>query len=148
MSRRKSRKAIPSPYKSWYEYFVSQELDKMQVTYQYEPSQFTYYPTINKGLCLDCSSKNVSRAAIYTPDWYFPDQGFYIETKGILSSSERKKLKTVKDQLNLDLKIMLEDDGKIRNSKKWSRYSDWCEWADFDYTVGKLPKKEWFLCYQ
>lgn len=140
---RHKRGKVPSPYKSWYEYWVSLELTNAGVKFEYEAYQFTYYPTISKGVCLDCESTNVSRAAVYTPDWYLPDYDFYIETKGILSATERKKLQTVKAQTDIDLRVMIESDGKIRGTKKWSRYSDWLEWAGFTYAVGKKVPIEW-----
>lgn len=140
---RRSRRSIPKPYKSWYEYYVSIELDNRGIAYEYEGYQFSYYPTINKGLCLDCDSKNVSREAIYTPDWYLPDYDFFIETKGVLSQTERKKLKTVKEQCDIDLRIMIESNGRIKGTKKWNRYSDWLEWAEFDYEIGKIIPERW-----
>lgn len=143
MSRRSSRrKLIPKPYRSWYEYHVSEDLIKRGIVFEYEQYSFTYYPTISKGVCLDCNSTNVSRAAVYTPDWYLPDQNIFIETKGILSASERKKLIAVRDQNSIDLRIMLEYDRKI-NTKKWERYSDWCIWADFQWAEGKRVPESW-----
>lgn len=144
MSRRRSKKSIPKPFRSWYEYYVAQNLDALGIRYEYEQYQFSYYPTISKGICLDCNSKNVSREAIYTPDWYFPDHDFFIETKGILSATERKKLQAVQTQCDIDLKVMIDSNGRIRGSKKWERYSDWLEWAGFEYSIGKDIPERWF----
>lgn len=129
--------------RSKFEDRVARELTALGVTYAYEPHQYTYYKKPYKPVCLDCGSKNVASERIYTPDFWLPDYGFYIEAKGKFAPADRKKMQLVREaHPELDVRLVFMANNKTsKNGKK--RYSDWAEESGFLYSVGEIDES-WF----
>jgi hypothetical protein len=78
----------------------------------------------------------------YTPDFWLPDRGLFIETKGRFTASDRRKMLAVIDGNPEDTFVMLfMRDNRIRKNSN-TTYSDWCEANNVDYAIG-YPKEEW-----
>ena len=74
------------------------------------------------------------------PDFELPELGFFIEVKGRLDSSTRKKMRDVKaSNPDKDIRLLLLQDNKLQKNKK-ERYSDWCVKYGYQYTIKKIPK--------
>lgn len=80
----------------------------------------------------------------YTTDFKIGEKS-YIEVKGYLQASERKKYILVRDQ-NPDIKLRFFFDKSTNKIYKGSptTYADWCEKNGFEYTDLKMGlPKEW-----
>lgn len=82
----------------------------------------------------------------YTPD--FPiitksGKKIYIETKGRLTSENRKKYLRVKDLLNIDLRFVFQRDNLIYKGAK-TKYSEWAEKNGFKWAMKTIPD-EWLM---
>lgn len=118
-------------------------LTKRGVRYAYEPDSYTYYRKPYKPVCLDCGSKNVASERSYTPDFWLPDYGFYIEAKGKFAPSDRKKMQLVRENNpDLDVRILFMSDNKT-TKRGTKRYSDWCEDNGYLYCIGPEVPEEW-----
>lgn len=129
--------------RSNFEREIAKWLTDRGIRYQYESDSFVYYKRPYKPKCLDCGSTNVASVRVYTPDFYLPDYGFWIEAKGKFGQTDRKKMSLVKrDNPDLDVRIVFMTDNKMgRGGTK--RYSDWAEEQGFQYSIGE-PDDEWF----
>lgn len=66
-----------------------------------------------------------------------------IETKGLLTTADRKKMLLVKEQHpDLDIRFVFMQDKPLYKGSK-TRYSDWCKKHDFKYHIGEEPPKRW-----
>lgn len=100
---------------------LAKEFGKNNVLY--EPLQFLY-----------------TTEHFYTPDFavYEPghsDPSFFVEAKGYLRPDHRRTLIAVKDQNDIDLRLLFQKNQKLSKQSKM-RYSDWAEKQGFEYACG------------
>ena len=118
-------------FKSKFEQLIYNTIKQKGYEVQYEPDKFNY--------TIPASTHN------YNPDFKIRD-GVYIETKGIFSYEDRKKMLLVKEQ-HPDTKFYIcfqNANNAIRKGSKVT-YAAWCEKYGFEYchAPGGLPT-EWF----
>lgn len=110
-------------YKSKFERRLAVGFRKAKLGFQYEPKRFKFtQPAIER---------------VYTPDWWLPDVGVYVESKGKLTPEERKKLVWWR-QAHPDVPFVLifqRARNPIRKGSK-TTYGDWATknnfiWFDF-----------------
>jgi len=107
-------------------------LDEAGVLYTYEPDSFKYVPPPQK----------------YTPDFRIKKRkrsgGYmYLEYKGNLKGSDRRKLLLVKAQhKDLDIRLVFEKPLNKINKQSNTTYAAWCEQHEFPWAEKELPK-EW-----
>lgn len=129
--------------RSKFETRIAKELDDAGVKYKYEEYSYDYEEPLrkNQARCADCDGTNLVRIGWYTPD-FFLDNGYIIETKGRFTAADRRKMLAVKaDHPELQLVICFMRDNRIHKNSN-TRYSDWCEQNNYDYSIGNL-KEEW-----
>jgi hypothetical protein len=147
-------KAVAAGYRSGLEHKFSDILKKSEYNdFQYEAIKLQYIQP--------------QQRRFYLPDFYLPKYDLYIETKGRLTSSDRKKMLLVLEQ-HPDLNFLFvfgQPNNKI-DKRSSTTYAAWCEknnilWCSIDdfeenpkkclsslikkYKVGKpktLPKKK------
>lgn len=79
----------------------------------------------------------------YTPDFYFPDHGFYIEVKGFLDYDDRRKHLAVQRQHpELDIRFIFMAAHKKMPRLK-STHAQWATKHGFLWADMEVPK-EWF----
>lgn len=79
----------------------------------------------------------------YVPDFPVSNGLFFIETKGLFDSNDRRKHLAIKKQHpNLDIRFIFQRDNKL-SKKSNTRYSDWCEKHGFKYSIGLGIPEEW-----
>lgn len=130
--------------RSKFEKNVAKLLHSKGVEYEYEAYQFSYTEPLrkNKATCATCGSTDLVRMGWYTPDFYLPKSGLFIETKGRFTAADRRKMLSIIEQYPEDTFVMLfMRDNKIHKRSK-TTYSEWCEANGVDYAVGE-PKEEW-----
>ena len=76
----------------------------------------------------------------YTPDFYLPKHGFYLEAKGIFTARDRKKHIWIKEQYpELDLRFVFQNARlPIRRGSK-TTCADWCDKKGFKWCHKVLP---------
>ena len=80
---------------------------------------------------------------IYRPDFLLPN-GIYIETKGRLVASDRKKHVLIKKQHpELDIRFVFSNSRNKIVKKSKTTYAMWCEKNGFQYADQTIPD-EWF----
>lgn len=138
---KRGRKPVKKVYKgiefdSGFEVRVAQQLDSLGVTWEFEPIKLDWLRPIRKGKCTECGSKVIAQECIYTPDFWLPDLGFFIEAKGIWPSSNRTlHRELIKQHPDVDIKFTFEmDQWQVKTTKK-KKYSDWCITHKRDYWV-------------
>ena len=82
------------------------------------------------------------REARYTPDFKLPKEGgfFYVETKGIWDTSDRKKHLLIKEQFpEIDIRFVFSSaNKKIRKGSK-TTYAQFCDKYGFQYAHRTIP---------
>jgi len=118
-------------YRSDYELRVAKYLAEQGVEFEYESQKISYQP----------------KPKVYTPDFYLPQQGIYIEAKGFFSPADRQKmLLVIKQNESLDIRMLfLRASNKLNRSSK-TTYGSWCDkqgilWADGTIPLEWLEKK-------
>ena len=112
-------------YRSGFEKTIANLFKEARVRFKYEPDRIPY---------------TISRT--YTPD--FKIGKIYIEAKGFFKSSDRTKMKLVKEQHpHLDIRMWFMADNWMTKAKK-QRYTDWAFKNGFPYHVGKDFPHHWF----
>ena len=144
---RKKRMMTFKPYKSKFEYEVATLMEEQGVYFEYEPKQIRYRLPIRGGRCNDCDSINVGKSCTYTPDFWLPMLGIWVETKGKWDSAGRSKIASVLDSDNEvnheNFRMLFMYDNWITKNKR-ETYTDWCEKRGISSGVGKAIPKEWF----
>ena len=119
--------AIPNNYRSKFEARVASYLESRNITYEYEKWKLPY--TVPETV------KN------YIPDWKIGDT--YIETKGLFTSADRKKMLLVREaNPGVVLRLLfMNADVKLRKGSPTS-YGTWAtknnfEWWDFRKGIPK-----------
>ena len=121
---------------------VATWLEHNGIEYEYETHKVPYISVIKGGECEKCGGRAVQNR-VYTPDFWFPDHGFYIEVKGRLTSSDRKKMRDVKrSNPTLDIRFLFVSNNKITPAKP-ERYSDWADKYGFPYCLRSV-ERSWF----
>ncbi len=115
-------------YRSKFELELAKKLGNNKVKFEYETKKFLYIP----------------KPRTYTPDFYLPDTGIYIEAKGHLDKADRVKMALVKEQhKDLDIRfVFMNARNKIYKGSK-TTYADWCNKHDFRWAEGAIPT-EWY----
>jgi len=115
-------------FRSDFELRLARKLAEAGRGFEYESQKIQYQPKI----------KN------YTPDFWFPEYGFFVEAKGKFDTSDRSKHLLIKKQNpEVDIRfVFMRARNKIRKGSKTS-YADWCERHKFVWAEGSIPE-EWF----
>ena len=115
-------------YRSKFELELAKKLGNHKVKFEYETKKFLYIP----------------KPRTYTPDFYLPDTGIYIEAKGHLDKADRVKMALVKEQhKDLDIRfVFMNARNKIYKGSK-TTYADWCNKHDFRWAEKAIPT-EWY----
>ena len=115
-------------YRSNFEAEVGRALYERGIDFKYEPDKIPFQP----------------KPRVYIPDFYVPDNDFYIEVKGRLIQSDRVKHVLVKEQ-NPDLEVKFLFQNARQKIYKGSKttYADWAEKYGFEWSEKKL-QTEWF----
>ena len=117
MTRPKTKKT--SRYRSQLEERVADLLIELGVTYDYETTKIPYTIPHN-----------------YYPDFILPN-GVILECKGYWEASDRRKIKSVKEQNpDIDLRMVFQSPFNTISKKSKTTYAQWCEnqgipWASF-----------------
>jgi len=116
-----------SRYRSKYEAAVAASLAKRGLDCKYEAKGFGY----------------IIRA-VYTPDFFLPN-GVIVETKGLFSSDDRRKMLAVKSQYPLlDIRLcFMNAQVKLSKAPKSLAYWQWAERHGFPWCQGHIPTT-WF----
>ena len=131
-------------FRSKFEQRIAKELESRGVRYEYEAYQFPYTEPLrrNRARCSTCGGSKLVRDGWYTPDFWLPDSGLFIETKGRFTAADRRKMLSVIADNKDDTFVMLfMRDNKIHKRSK-THYSDWCMEHNIDFNIGKV-KDEW-----
>ena len=120
------QKAIEKGFRSGFEERISNQLKESKVEYQYETEKIPYIIPETK--------------RSYIPDFILPN-GIYIEAKGRLTASDRKKLQfVVKQNPEIDLRIVFTS-GKTRISKSSkTTYGQWAEKNNIPWAEKFIPE--------
>ena len=113
-------------FRSGLEIAISKELDLNKVKYEFETIKLKY--TVPE------------KVHTYTPDFYLKEKEFFIETKGLFTSADRKKMRFIKEQHpELDIRFIFSNSkqkiSKIILPKYPTEYplalviSCWSKWA-------------------
>lgn len=115
-------------FRSDFELRVARKLAENGRDFEYETQKISFQPKI----------KN------YTPDFWFPEHGFYVEAKGKFDAADRSKHLLIKKQNpDVDIRFVFQRArNKIRKNSKTS-YAMWCERHGFLWAEGSIPE-EWF----
>jgi hypothetical protein len=134
----------PVLFRSQYERKIREWLEVYGHPFKYEPKVLALtVAETGDVFCGACSSKQIWRRTTYTPDFYFPETGVYMEAKGKFDPRARKVALAVKDQWPLlDYRILLQRDNWM-TGKKVRRYSDWLKKHEIPFAVGKYPPLDW-----
>lgn len=144
MGKKTSRKASPIlPFRSKFEEKVAQYLEDRGVNYGYELYEYEYEAPLrkNKAWCADCGGTTLVRTGWYTPDFFLPN-GIIVEAKGRFTAENRRKMLAVREAHPNETFVLLFQRNNRIHKRSETRYSDWCESNNFDYSIG-VPKDEW-----
>ena len=128
MPKRRWRK---SGFRSGLEKRVKDDLEKRKVKFGYEDTILTYTLPETKHK--------------YTPDFTIYSNGkvLFIESKGYLDSSARRKMVAVKlEHPDKDIRILFQRDQPIRKGAK-TTYGQWATKAGFIFAFGDKVPQEW-----
>lgn len=143
---KKARKASIAPYSSYYEYEVAQNLQNQGIKFEYETQRIEYLYPIRNGICKSCAGSDVGRRAMYTPDFYLPDYGLWVEAKGKWDSKGRTKtlaiLNTSRTITKDNFRMLFQYDNWL-TKKHNQTYLDWCDREGIISAVGKTIPEEW-----
>tara|TARA_R100000664_G_C2760144_1_gene150910 strand:- start:14161 stop:14523 length:363 start_codon:yes stop_codon:yes gene_type:complete len=115
-------------YRSRFEAEIARALYDRNIDFTYEPDKIPYQP----------------KPKVYIPDFYVPDNNFYIEVKGRLFRSDRVKHTLIKEQHpDLEVKFLFQNaNQKIYKGSK-TTYADWAVKNGFEWSERAI-RKEWF----
>jgi hypothetical protein len=126
-------------FRSQFEKNFALFLDSKGIKYEFETTDYDYWLPVPSARCNSCNSEDIYVQKWYTPDFILPN-GIVIETKGKFTGPMRTKMKSVIDQHpDEDIRIVFMYNNKL--SKRWPRYSDWCEAHNIKYHVVEKPKQ-------
>ena len=116
-------------------------LSDIQEEFDYEIVQLEYKAKVYQGQCGDCGSDNCFSSRLYTPDFYFPRTGIFVETKGKFDALSRTKMSQVCQQSDKDIRIVFMRDNWLTRKRSMT-YSRWCELNGIQCAIGDIPL-EW-----
>ena len=138
--------------RSKFERRLADSLELRKIPYEYETLQLEYYTKVRGGVCDACGDEK----QIYQRHWYTPDfiirssnlttrdgsTDLIIEAKGRFTSSDRTKMKAVKEvHPELDIRFVFMGNNKIHKNSDM-RYGGWCDRHGFPWTIKEIPD-EW-----
>jgi hypothetical protein len=102
------------------------DMDKRKIEYEYEPHTLSYQ----------------YKPQSYTPDFWLPEHGFYVEVKGKMTDDIRKKMLSVKD-CNSDIDIAMVFERAANKIRKGSptTYAKWCERKGIEWSEHIIDDK-------
>lgn len=108
---------------------VAKRLDDLGIKFEYEAYVLEYLKPIRGAVCCECHSKDVRAVRRYTPDFWLPDHGFFIEVKGKFGQVDRMKMRLVVDQHpNEDIRMLFSRNNLIgRKAQTSTRYIDYAQ---------------------
>ena len=114
-------------FRSDYELHIAKNLAERKLVYEYEAHKIHYVP----------------KPRVYTPDFYLPEQGIFVEAKGFFSPADRQKmLLVIKQNPTLDIRMLfLRASNKLNRTSK-TTYGTWCDKHDILWANGQIPP-EW-----
>ena len=128
-------------YRSKYEANQAKILIKEKINFEYEEHIVSFMEPISNGTCRDCDGTNVSKSRVYTPDFYFPETGIFVELKGKFDAPTRTKMKHVTEQCTEDIRMVFMRNNYVTRKHSMS-YGRWCDLHEIQWAVGNIPK-EW-----
>jgi|TARA_Y100000034_G_scaffold83852_1_gene100442 hypothetical protein len=115
-------------YKSNLERNIAKALEESKIVFEYESQRLFYQPKVRT----------------YLPDFYIPDDDFYIEGKGYFhDSQERTRHLLIREQLGVDVKFVFGNSSNRIGKGSKMTYANWCDKHNFDYS-DERPLKKWF----
>ena len=121
--------AVKNGFRSGLEQDMAQILDEMKLKYEYESEKLLYTVTTKKaGLsCVHCGSDSFKETKEYNPDFTLVKSKLIIETKGIFTARDRKKMiAVVRDNPNRNILMVFQNSNmKISKSSRYT-YKTWC----------------------
>lgn len=144
MRRYRRNKAV-NGMRSGYEETISRYLDEQGVEYEYEKTKVSYKQRVPRGRCGTCEGTDVYVNRTYTPDFFIPASGIYIEAKGRFTPADRTKmLAVVESNPDLDIRMLFMIDNYM-TKKRVGKYSDWCRKKGIVFFVCKngKPPQSW-----
>jgi len=114
-------------FRSQLEEKVSDLLCELGIDYEYEPTRVPYEIQHH-----------------YTPDFLLPN-GVYLETKGYWDAADRRKMKAVKEQTDLDIRMVFQAPFNTLTKKSKTTYAKWCEKHDIPWTSWHNIPMEWLI---
>lgn len=118
--------AIKNGWRSGLEERVGDQLDKMEVEFQFETIKIKY--------------EQPAKARTYTPDFILPN-GILVETKGLFSVEDRKKHLWIKEQHpELEIRFTFSNPNTKLRKGSHTTYAMWCDKFGFLYSDKSIPK--------
>jgi|TARA_R100000049_G_scaffold4734_1_gene11376 hypothetical protein len=115
-------------YRSNLERNIAKALEESKIVFEYEAQRLSYQPKVRT----------------YLPDFYIPDDDFYIEGKGYFhNSQERTRHLLIREQLGIDVKFVFGNSSNRIGKGSKMTYANWCDKHNFDYS-DERPSKKWF----
>ena len=112
--------------RSGFEDKIKRYLDKNKIPYEYETMKIKYI--VEKE---------------YIPDFILPN-GIIVEAKGYFSSDDRRKmLNVIKNNPELDIRMLFQNKNNKISKKSKTTYAMWCEKHNIKYSEGFNIPKEW-----
>ena len=122
--RRRSKRS--DKYRSGLEERVAELMTELGVVYEYESTKVPYV--------LQCN---------YTPDFCLVN-GVYLETKGLFTPEDRRKILAVKkDHPDMDLRMVFQAPFNKISKKSKTTYAAWCEKHDIKWCAYHSIPIEW-----
>ena len=113
-------------YRSDFELSIAVAFNRNNIKFKYESERIDYV-----------------RYSTYSPDFTIEGKDFFIEAKGLFTTTDRgKHLLTKKQHPELDIRFLfMRANNKLYKGSK-TTYSGWCERYGFKWCQGFLPR-EW-----
>lgn len=122
--RRRSKRS--DKYRSGLEERVAELMTELGVKFEYESTKVPYV--------LQCN---------YTPDFCLVN-GIYLETKGLFTPEDRRKILAVKkDHPDMDLRMVFQAPFNKISKKSKTTYAAWCEKHDIKWCAYHSIPIEW-----
>ena len=117
-----------SKYRSGLEEKVADLLSELGISYEYESKKIPYVIQHN-----------------YTPDFILPNH-VVLECKGYWEPADRRKIKTiVKDNPDIDLRMVFQSPYNTISKKSKTTYAKWCEKHDIPWTSYHDIPLDWLI---
>lgn len=134
--------------RSKFERSVAEQLTALGIRWEYESHTLEFLQPVKNGWCTACEQHGTAHSANrYTPDFWLPDYGVYIEVKGMMDSKYRTRIEALLAHMpNLKLHWLIQNDNPLvanrkagTRKRKAKRYSDWIRQNGMSYSVKTLP---------